>query len=83
MTAWPAMSPATVRSDHGERGVTKLNYLPRRDDAIKRWVDAIDVRVPSLESTPGQGERAGARARRHTIGCALLLYGKGSTKFQA
>jgi hypothetical protein len=38
---------------HGERGVTELNYLPRRDDTIKRWVDALDVHVPSLESTPG------------------------------
>jgi integrase len=45
---------------HGERGVTELNYLPRRDDAIKRWVDAIGVRVPSLESTPGA--RSGRRA---------------------
>lgn len=33
---------------HGARGVTETHYLPRRDDAVKRWVDAIQVSVPFL-----------------------------------
>jgi integrase len=35
---------------HGQRGVTELNYLPRRDATVKRWVEAISVSVPALES---------------------------------
>lgn len=35
---------------HSARGVTECHYLPRRDETVKRWVDAIDVSIPALES---------------------------------
>ena len=33
---------------HGARGVTECHYLPRRDENVQRWVDAIKVTVPAL-----------------------------------
>ena len=33
---------------HGSRGVTATHYLPRRDETVKRWVNAINVKVPVL-----------------------------------
>lgn len=39
---------------HKARGVTHAHYLPRRNDLVKRWVDAIEVHVEALRpgSTP-------------------------------
>ena len=34
---------------HGQRSVTELNYLPRRDEAVKRWVDKIDLSISALD----------------------------------
>jgi integrase len=31
---------------HGARGVTETHYLPRRDDVVKRYVDAIEIEMP-------------------------------------
>jgi len=33
---------------HGARGVTDGHYLPRRDQAVMRCVDAISVAIPAL-----------------------------------
>lgn len=33
---------------HKAQGVMESHYLPRRDETVKRWVDAIEVTIPAL-----------------------------------
>lgn len=37
---------------HGQRSVTELSYLPRRNDVVKRWVDKIELTIPALDASP-------------------------------
>lgn len=39
---------------HCARGVTETHYLPRRRDNVRRWVDAIQLSVPALETQDHQ-----------------------------
>ena len=44
---------------HGQRGVTELNYLPRRDPLLQRWVDAIPMHIAAL-GPPAQSKTGGS-----------------------
>ena len=50
-------SDAIIRQalGHGARGVTETHYLPRRDAAVRRWVDAIKVSIPALAGPAHRG----------------------------
>ena len=39
---------------HSQRGVTELNYLPRRDELVKQWVEKISVRSLRLDNPPSE-----------------------------
>ena len=40
---------------HSARGVTETHYLPRRAETVRRWVDAIQVSIPTLDISAPDG----------------------------
>ncbi|ACY15297.1 tyrosine-type recombinase/integrase [Haliangium ochraceum] len=46
---------------HEPIGVTARHYLPRRDAVVQRWVDRIEVALPSAPYLPPVAEKPGAK----------------------
>ncbi|MEM9490328.1 MAG: tyrosine-type recombinase/integrase [Myxococcota bacterium] len=42
---------------HSQRGVTETNYLPRRDEVVKRWVDRINIDTARRSKLSGEAAR--------------------------
>lgn len=54
---------------HGARGVTETHYLPRRDETVQKWVNAIQVKLPALDNQPSTPDESADASQPETPQC--------------